>query len=471
MSKGPSLRVRLTIYPILAVVFTFISYILVLNALGFNVYFRDGKIIKERTGTIILASRPGDAYITLDGEPQTNRTPNIPFMSVQIKRLKAGTHNLTVEKSGYETWSGDIQVKPGMVSWGTQILLIPLERRAQEYSLPLSPSYILRSQDRSQLITRTDDVVNQVSTFWLVNLTNKENQKIFEVELAAGETLRPVFFASNNNRAVFEKDTNGVKSFLVYELKKNPDSWSVTGIFNLSFDKYVFNPRDYNELYALRAGSLYRLNYNNKTMSAVLDTDLTDVFVEENNLYYVKTKNDKKTLYRFVSEGNIGNVIDKLPPSESYSVKYLGTGNGYLVHVKDNKELLLYPVTNNPYQTPQKIADAVEWILPSSKNQFIGYYAAGSFYSYELEKGVTFQTLKDVAPETVDWLPDQFNLVYTKDGKVSMVTYLGCYNKQIFNAEKGTAVFASPNSARIYFFTKPETKSTVDMFVFDLLNY
>lgn len=471
MSKGPSLRVRLTVYPILAVIFAFLSYILVLNALGFNVYFRDGKIIKERTGTIILASRPGDAVITLDGDLQTNHTPNIPFMSVQIKRLKAGTHNLVVSKNGYETWSGDVQVKPGMVSWGTQILLIPLERQAQAYNLPLSPSFVLRSSDRSRLIVRTDDVANQVSTFWLVDLTNKENQKIFEVELATGETYNPLAFASNNNRALFERNTNGVKNLFVYELKKNPNSWDITGNFKLSFDKYVFNPRDYNELFALREGSLYRLNFVDKKMSAVLDTKLTDIFVSGNDLYYVKAAKDKKTLYRFISDGNMANVIDKLPASASYYIEYLGNGDGYLVLVKDTKELLLYPAINDAYQTPKKIADAVEWTLPSPKNQFIGYFAGGSFYSYELEKNETFQTLKDIAPETIDWLPDQFNLVYTKDGKVNMVTYLGCYNKQIFNSEKGTAVFASPNSPRIYFFTKPEKKITVDLFVFDLFNY
>jgi len=466
MTKGPSLKARLIMYPLLGAFFVFVCYFIVLNAFGFNVYYRDGKIVKERTGTIILATRPGDANIMLDGQEYKSNTPGLPFLSVQIKRLSAGNHRIRLEKDGYETWDGSFEVRPGMVSWGTQVLLIPMQRKAQNFSLPQETESTLLSDDRKKLLVKMNDPENQILSFWEIDLATKESNKLFDKETLAGENLTPLYYSTNNGRILFERKTETNKTYEIIEARQNPSSWDINTTYNLTFDELIFNPKDQNELYAIREGSIYLLNYLEKKMSAVLDSNATDLFITNEKIYYIKSEGEKNQLFTYNASNPI-KIFDKLTDSKTYQINYAGEEGGFAVLGKETKILSLYRATNDPYIQPITIANDVDWFNVSPKYQFIGYYANSSLYSYEIEKNLYFTTIKDVNISSLNWMSDQFNLIYSVEDRSMLVTYLGHYDTLLFNSEKRLPNFVSPNGDRVYFFSKNSETQKLDLWVYD----
>lgn len=465
MSKGPSLRVRLIIYPFIAILFILAMYIITLNAIGFNVYFRNGKLVKEKTGAMIIATRPGDAEVVLDGNMQKKKTPLLNLMSMQIKRLKAGPHHLIIKKEGYTTWEGNIHVKPGMVNWLNQIILIPIERKPQSYNLPAPPSQSLASADGKKMIIKIENKRDQIATFWLVDLTTKETKKLFEYTSQEGD-FRPISFATNNNRLLFKKALNNKISYVVYDAREKSNFWDISDIFKLDFDQIIFNPRDHNQLYILRSGNLHLLNYLDKNMSAVLANDIENMFTESDNLYLIKIEKDKKSLVEFTSEKKELVIINKLPDSKYYTLRNLGK-LGYVLYAQDKKELFYYKLNNDPYQSPVLIAADVEKFLPSPGNQFMGYYDGKSLKAFEVEKNEYYQFLVGESIKSINWLYDQFHLVYIRNNELRFVTYFGAYDLKLFGCEEGLPVFVSPSSPRIYFFAKNPDTNNLDLYVYD----
>jgi len=64
---------------------------------------------RSEFGSLALRVQPGDASITIDGEPWENPGDNERF----ILQLGPGVHNVQVRKDGYRTYMTDITVRPG----------------------------------------------------------------------------------------------------------------------------------------------------------------------------------------------------------------------------------------------------------------------------------------------------------------------------------------------------------------------
>jgi PEGA domain-containing protein len=64
---------------------------------------------RSEFGSLALRVQPGDANITIDGEPWENSGDNERF----ILQLGPGVHNVQVRKDGYRTYMTDITVRPG----------------------------------------------------------------------------------------------------------------------------------------------------------------------------------------------------------------------------------------------------------------------------------------------------------------------------------------------------------------------
>jgi hypothetical protein len=64
---------------------------------------------RSEFGSLALRVQPGDASITIDGEPWENSGDNQRF----VLQLGPGVHNVQIRKDGYRTYMTDITVRPG----------------------------------------------------------------------------------------------------------------------------------------------------------------------------------------------------------------------------------------------------------------------------------------------------------------------------------------------------------------------
>lgn len=467
MSKKQSLRFRLIAYPLLAIVFGIVAYYIALSAMGYKIRLNGGKIEKERTGAIILSSRPGDAQIYLNNSKFSSKTPIFSFLSVQIKTLKPNDYNIRIVKDGYETWNGAFKVYSGMVSWGTHILLLPQKREAVPYSLSPTPESQLVSKDKTRILMVTHDTENSAIAFWQIDTTNKNRQNLYEKRLAENEGYLPVQYSSDNQRILFEHTVSGKKTYVVFEANQNPKTWEVTNTFKTEFSGYLFNPRNHDEMITLRGADMFRVNYVTKTMSGVLFSDVSGIFLENQNIIFTQKSDKYISLFRLGTDNQKTLVIRSLPESDTYSITFLSNDFGYAVIPTKTKNLILIKPNNNPDAEPKKIADQVDYVLPSSKYQFLGYARGGSFYTYELEKDRYFTTFENRKISSIVWFDDEFNLAYIENGKLKMITYNGYYDKNIFNAADNFGVAASPEGPRLFFVSQNNEKTRPDLFVYD----
>jgi hypothetical protein len=467
MTKKPSLKFRLIAYPLVAIFFAIAAYFIAISAIGYDFHYQNGKITKEKTGAIILSSRPGDAQVFIDGKKNANNTPLFPFLTIQVSPLKQGDYKVTIQKTGYETWNGALKVYAGMVSWGTQILLLPTNRTASAYNLSPTIQTVIYSPDHARELVATTDEANLAVTVYQINVTNKSKETLFEKRIVAGETYKPLIYSNDNQRILFEHNLAEQKSYVVFEANPNGNSWNVTDTFKTSFDSYVFSPKNREDLYASRAGDMFKLSYVSKKMSGVLASDVRGMYQETNGLTYI-AKNDKYfSLYRLDANDKKALVIRDLPEAQTYLADFLSTDLGYAIVPASTKELLVYDIRGNVDAKPKKIADSVDYILLSPKSQFLGYGRAKGFYTYELDKDRTYTTFENRNISSINWFNDQFNLAYIENGQLKMVAYNGSYDKKIFDAANEYPVVTSPDGPRLLYVAENKTKKISDLFVFD----
>jgi hypothetical protein len=467
MSKKQSLKFRLIVYPLLGVIFAIFAYFIAISAMGYKVSYINGKIKKERTGAIILSSRPGDAQILINNLKYTSKTPMFSFLTVQIGSLKPADYNVKIVKAGYETWDGAFRVYSGMVTWGTQILLLPQKRDAVAYNMSPTIESQLVSADKTKMIIVTSDATNSAMAVWQINTTSKNRQNLFEKRLAAGEQYRPIQYSSDNQRILFEHTLAEKKTYVVYEAVQNPASWEITNTFKSDFDSYLFNPRNHEEIITTRTGDMFRLNYVSKVMSGSLASAVKGTYLENQNILFIQKTEKYNSMYRLAQDNTKALVIRDLTESDTYAVSYLSSDFGYAVLPTKTKDLYIYKTSGNPDVLPKKVADSVDYILPSAKYQFLGYGRAGGFYTYELAKDRYFTVFENRKISSIAWFNDQFNLSYIENGKLKMITYNGSYDKDIFEASDSYQVVTSPDGPRLFFVAENKEKKIPDLFVFD----
>lgn len=284
MVKKQSIRFRLIAYPLLGIFFAVIAYFLVCSAMGFTFKYENGRLNRQRTGSIILSSRPGDANIYLNGNHYASKTPIFSFLTVQIGKLKQGSYVIKIEKAGYEAWEGTFRVYSGLVTWGTHILMLPNDKKFDAYNLSSGVKYLIVSSDKTRELIEAYDAENQTIAVWQAQTSNKTNTKLFEKRLATGETYQPLFYSPDNQRVLFEHKVGETKSYVVFETATDGNSWDITDTFRTSFDNYIFNPRNHDELYALRNKDLFRIKYAAKNLSGVVLSDVLGTYHENQNI-------------------------------------------------------------------------------------------------------------------------------------------------------------------------------------------
>jgi hypothetical protein len=463
MTKEPSLRSRFILFPLVALVFILLCGFLAISAFGYNLKYVNGRFVTERNGMIILATRPGDAKIYVDGKLYKNRTSYINILTTNINRLSIGEHTVKIEKDGYETWEGVFNVEPSVVAWGNYILLIPQKRETTPFNLPGNIVQTINTANQTKILCLVENKDSGIFSIWEINTATKEKTRIFETKIVAGQTYRAMEYSSSNQRILIEKKVGDTKTHQIIEARENGQSWNVEELFQMSFDTLVFNPRNHDSLYVLKEKNLYSIDYPGKNMSAVLATNVLNLFPDSGSLYFVQNVEGSYGLWRLEQNNTKTNIVKTLPVSESYQIQYLSEVDSYAILSKKDKDLFLYTiVSGNPVLS--RIADQVDWFSASPKARYLGYYREGSFICYNPEKSKYYTSLSAREISSVSWLSDESNIIYVEKESLGLVNFNGFYDKVLFKAEKSIPVYTSLDANNIFYSDISPEKNFLDLY-------
>lgn len=466
MKQGPSLVVRLTLYPLALILFLLISAYVVFISAGYEIKLEDGQIKTSKTGIIIVATRPGEAKVTLDGEVYDKKTSSISFFKLKINRMAPGEHHLVVERDGYETWEGDVNVEAGFVSWLDYLILVPMERKADPYNISGTIESTITSRDQKRILVYSLDKTQNIYSFWQINTENKQQEKIYEAKLNSGETISLVSYSNNNSRFLYAKTDKSKKvSYITAEAKANGSSSNISSLFSNGATNYTYSPYNENELYFVRDKNLYKVNIPDKSQTAVLAKDVVGIYPNSRNLLMIQKSDDNYGLWQVGNNGDLHNIIKSLPAAKEYKVSYLESQKLYLIHNLDDQDLILY---GNEIKNPtlETIAKKVESYTVSPNEEKVGFLSNGVYRVYDLKKEQYFNAIQSKDIKIVDWFSDSANLLYATNTGIYMVNFNGYYNVSLFPALNPDITLATEVGHNIYFTS--DTAGDVDLYSFSL---
>ncbi len=465
MKHGPSLFVRLIIYPIVAAILSLVALFVILMASGYDIKVQDGKIITKKTGLIIISTTPGEATVVIDGEKYKEKTPAINFFKLKINRVPLGEHSLKIAKEGYIPWEGVVNVREGLVSWLDYLYLVPLEKEAQPYNLPGTVTQSIISNDKTKILVKCFDKAEKVISIWQLDTDNKNIQKIYEVSANQDSDVKLLSFSYDEARYLFLQTEGKTTSYIVREIKENGNYFNVSSLFDIDIDSIMFSPYTHNELYVLKDRSLYNLNLSNKTLSAIIAKNVYGIYESENGLLIIQNLNDNYGLYKISQSGDKTNIIKALPSSEKYKVSYLENNRSYLIYNSDDNELLRYTneATNPKLETIGKEILSYQ-ISPKDKNR-IGLLSRDSYLIYDIESEEYYTVIENKKINKISWFRGGDNLIYHTDNQLRMVNYDGQYDNLLFEATSKNTCVASPSSNTLYF-TSNIADNDIDLFTF-----
>jgi hypothetical protein len=253
---------------IFIILFLIITPLIILYAAGYKL--DKNRFTLERTGMLIIDSRPKGAKILLDGRAQKslvgflfNRN-NFIATPAKIKNLLPGEYEVTLQLNGYFNWQKKIVVRP---SASISIKNIYLLKNSRPVPLALSKIQMISfSPDKSQVLFLSDGQLN---------LLNLKTDEIKRAAAPANLKTKNIRWSANNRKLMIDNylyNTGNIGSKVDLN-KLTPGSFNYKWVDNILF-------------YQDKA-SIYRLNEKNSPEKIIDDVKFSDYLAKDGYLYLI----------------------------------------------------------------------------------------------------------------------------------------------------------------------------------------
>lgn len=118
---------RKILFVVFVLAYAILLPVIILHSLGYKLSTLRGERIKE-TGGIFVTSAPPGAALSIDDRAVDRKTP------LSLLSIAPGRHLVSLSREGYHTWSRNVVVEPGQVTFVDGVLLMLLTREAAPLS-------------------------------------------------------------------------------------------------------------------------------------------------------------------------------------------------------------------------------------------------------------------------------------------------------------------------------------------------
>lgn len=336
-----SLKTRRIIFIFFVLAFLIISTFAISYASGYKLTFK--KKIIEKTGMLILDTKPRGAKIYLNGEPQQlflkkyfDEKNSYITTPAKIKNLAPGKYEVKMELSGYSSWQKKLEVTGGVSTFAEDVYLfknnlpvILAEGKISQISLSPNNEYLAVAREKEAYLI-------ELRTENKIPLYGEKNSPLM---LNASSSF-PVLWSPASAKILIDhlifQAGNGEESLDLNEFVKQKSSnfrWSG------SEDEVLFLGED------KKNSSIYSLNLISKKVKKIIDEEKIINFFVKNSYLFIVNQAGKKinlNIYEINSGQKIGSA-ESLPVSD---YEFINTKHK-LVNLYDKKHGILYLI--NPF--------------------------------------------------------------------------------------------------------------------------
>jgi len=247
----------------------------------------------EKTGALVLETKPSRASILLNNESVNENTP------ARLKNIIPDKYNVKLEKEGYYTWEKDLEIKSQEATFAEDIILF---KKAEPESIidseinwlsfsPTNAFAVFSTSDFDQDYLYLLDLNNQK-----FNLIYNNNKKFVNPQAIWSHDDLMLYFQSNGDQMIFP-----------IQFPKN--SFDLTKFFSVKEARnYKWNQQNNQNLFAQVDNSILELDITTKKFKNIFSINptekLIDFFIQNDDVYYIFNIGNKTFLGKATLEDN-----------------------------------------------------------------------------------------------------------------------------------------------------------------------
>lgn len=246
-------RIRVMVgYVLMGVLISLGTFILLLQAYGFDVDRKTGEVIQN--GLVFVDSAPNGATIKINNQIQSDKT------NTRLA-LPGGDYTVKIEKDGYRSWQRSFRLEGGSIERFTYPLLIPNNLEQQEIaSYDQLPAFSSESPDRRwTLISRGPSITDFVE--YDLNAVTREKPEERALSFAANlytpaegaHSLELVEWANDNKHLLIKHTYANGYEYVMLNRDDPASSFNVTKLLGVNPTTISLRDKKFDQWYIFTA--------------------------------------------------------------------------------------------------------------------------------------------------------------------------------------------------------------------------
>lgn len=419
----------------------------------------------EQGGLIQLLTQPTGAVVTYDNQLLDSKT------NTRIDAL-AGSHTVTLTRDSYRPWQKTVTVEPGRVLWLNYVLMVPTAISTAAVHEYASVDDCISVYGRDMMVLLKDAAAPTVTTLQLDGDTAKESHIAIPSSLYDTEdtTLRFDLLATDKSGRYLLIKAAGVKTkWLVIDTKDSTASRSLTDIVGQDMSSAFFSAAESQDVYVVTDGSLRRVDFVQRLMSAPLVSGVKDVYqANDGTLSYIAADGEAAGKYvagYYTKGADTARVIKNgIEANDAVRFRIDRYDDRYYAVLQTGLKLdimkLDLPSSDSKADVGTKDVETVvmqkhvDFVSFSPTARFVVAQDGANFTTYDLElDAITTTTLQGNAKTTqqLRWA-DDYHVWSDRDKKLSLYEFDGANVQELGAAAPGLDIVLTKNKHSLYWF-------------------
>jgi hypothetical protein len=402
-------------------------------------------------GMIIFASKPSNANLIINGKIVKHKSGSSVFPK-KLNIFTPGTYEIRVSRDGYKDWVKKFEINPSSLHWAHYIWLIKEDINYRELFGDINVVEVFQYGESSKVILATKDEETQFNKYYLADLNDRK--KKIELPTYEDDVLNSVMWSASGNKFMAKITNSELVSYKIYQGRNFDDVTDITDVFKLDFsdDKIEWSQNNENELYYVSNNNLFRLNFDNKYITAPLLSNVLGFSVVKDKIISARFEDESQevNLWQIDASGNNSKVLfSALPVSDSYEIKCTQGCEKILVLGAKNGNLKVITQIKGKLHSQQLSQDIIfaNW---SGDGKKILYGTSNQVFVYDYEKEQEY-IIHEGKKAIARWYPDSHHVIIDHDEKMIIVNFDGFNKTQLASQVKGIT-FYQYDFSNFYFF-------------------
>lgn len=471
-SKRTQLIRHLVVYASMFLSIIGIVGIVLLFVLGYRL---DGNNRLEQGALIQFESKPTGASVLVDGNTLSARTPT----KVTVPE---GSHALTMNRSGYETWQKTITVAGGTLSWINYPILIPIDRPTEVVHTYQSLVAAEASSDRKHMLVQER---RNEPVFGLINMESTEAPSTtvrlpVDAYTAAKSDATHAFYIdrwdSDGRYVILLHTFDGKKEWIVLDSDQPSRSINITALLDIAVEQIRFSGNSGNVFFArLSDGTIRKLDLGAATISRALVTNATSFEVYDSNIltYTSDLSTDTVELYGAgIYKDSETSAVELFSSKSSDGLRIATTRyiNSYYTAISADTSVTIYrgdyPRTKEDVADLQTFATftfpkAVDRLTFSREGTYLLVQSGKEVLSYDLERKASYPSVISTDADIrrpLRWIAPAY-LYSDYGGELTLREFDGTNIHTINQSEPGYGITFTSNYRYLYSVKKNSDES------------